>query len=70
MTEARGKHHGDHYDYQVRQWILDSAITANKKGTNPSKILQDAQIFYGFVFPDNGEVKKFNRATNLTDKGK
>lgn len=48
--------HGDHFDYQVRQWILDSAISANRKGASATKIVSDAKKFYGFVFPENGKV--------------
>lgn len=51
---------GDHFDYQIRSWILDSAIASNKKGTPIDKILSDAEKFYGFVFPENGKVESIN----------
>lgn len=47
---------GDHYDYNIRQWTLDSAIAANKKGTPADKIIKDASKFYGFLFPNENVV--------------
>jgi hypothetical protein len=49
--------HGEHYDYNVRQWVLDSAINTNKKGAKAEKIISDARKFYGFVFPSNGKIE-------------
>lgn len=57
MGKTMSKKVGEHYEYNVRQWILDSAISANKKGTKADKILKDAEKFYGFIFPENGKVK-------------
>jgi hypothetical protein len=48
---------GDHWDYQIRQWTLDSAIEANRKGAKADKILKDAEKFYGFIFPENGKIE-------------
>lgn len=51
---------GDHWDYNIRQWTLDSAINANKKGTCADKIVSDAQKFYGYIFPENGRVESIS----------
>lgn len=48
---------GDHWDYGIRQWCLDSSIASNEKGVGADKILEDAQKFYGFVAAPGGEVK-------------
>jgi len=52
------KSHGDHFDYNVRQWTIDSAVEINKKGTPAEKIIADAQKFYGYLFPENGKVEQ------------
>lgn len=55
--------HGDHHDYNVRQWVLDSAITFNKglfRKPSAEKVLEDAQKFYGFLFPNNGQLSSIN----------
>lgn len=49
---------GDHFEYQIRFWTLDSAIALNKKGAKPDKIIKDAKVFYGYLFPENGKVEK------------
>ena len=47
----------EHPDYQIRSWVLDCAVEANKRGTKHEKILSDAKAFYGFLFPENGKVE-------------
>lgn len=45
-------------DIQIRSWALDSAIMSNRKGTNPETIIKVAQKYYGFMRPENGQVKE------------
>ena len=47
-------------DYVHRSWALGHAIEANKKGTKPERIINDARKYYRFMFPENGKVKKVN----------
>lgn len=59
---------GDHWDYNIRQWTLDSAINLNKKGTSADKVLDDAKKFYGYLFPDNGKVAIIPDSKSKSDK--
>lgn len=52
---------GDHYEYNIKQWSLDSAIAANKKGTPASKIVDDAKKFHAFILSERGELLLLNK---------
>ena len=52
---------GEHYDYNIRQWCIDSAVAANKKGSGSDRIVRDAERFYGFLFPDNGKITDIDK---------
>ena len=48
----------DYPDYVIREWCITNAVNSNKRGTPSDKIIKDAQKYYGFMFPQNGEVKE------------
>ena len=48
-------------DYTVRGWCISYAVNHNKKGTSSDKIIEDAQKYYGFLFPKNGEIKDITK---------
>lgn len=48
----------EHGDEVYSSWCLEHAISANRKGTQPERIIEDAQKYYGFMFPENVKVKE------------
>jgi|GEM_PF-3557224 len=60
--------HQEYADYEVRGWALDYSIKANAKGVGADKIIKDAQKFYGFMFPVNGDVKSVSIKGGKVDK--
>lgn len=58
------KNNKDHCDYHIRSWCLDSAVDINKKGTSAKKVVKDAAVFYGFLFPKNGNVSTIKKLKN------
>lgn len=48
----------DHENFEFRSTALEFAVAINDEGATAEAIVKDAEVFYGFLFPQNGKIQE------------
>lgn len=54
-------------DTQLRIWALDTAAAVNRKGTDAKEVINDAELYYGFLIRSDSDNIIDMRRRNETE---